>query len=70
MKLLGRKVVVSKLDPVPEGMRFGPDVVVLNDREIAVIRSGAGAVFTAELQTARDSYDKERLRRILEEAGC
>lgn len=69
MKLLGRSVVVSALDPVPEGMRFGPDRVVLNQREINTIRAGAGAVFTAELQTLMDSYDKERLRRILEEAG-
>lgn len=69
MKILGRSVAVSALDPVPDGMRFGPDRVVLNQREINTIRAGAGSIFTAELQLAMDSYDKERLRKILEDAG-
>lgn len=67
--LLGRNVVLSELDPVPDGLRFGPNQVVLNKREIDEIRAGRGSVFVGELYEAMHRYDKERLRRILEDAG-
>lgn len=69
MNFYGRKVVVSALDPVPDGLRFGPNVVVLNHREIDAVTTGCDAGLIAELQRAMDHYDRERLRRILEDAG-
>lgn len=69
MKFQGRSVVVSELDPVPEGLRFGPNAVVLNRREISEISGGRGAAITADLQEAMRLYDRERLRKILEDAG-
>lgn len=67
--LLGRNVVLSELDPVPDGLRFGPNQVVLNKRECDDIRDGRGNALVCELIKAMDRYDKDRLRRILDEAG-
>lgn len=69
MKFQGHAVVVSELDPVPVGLRFGPNVVVLNRREVKAITDGSGPAIVAELQEARRLYDRERLRKILEEVG-
>lgn len=69
MKFAGRRVVVSKLDPVPELLRVGSDVVVMNEREIAAIKEGAGQAIADDLREAIKVYDRARLQKILEDAG-
>lgn len=71
MKLLGRRVMLSNLDPVPEGMRFAPDVVVLCTREFEQLfgpPNEESALFKA-LRQAADDYDRDFLRRKLAGAG-
>lgn len=64
MKFDGRAIVVSVLDPVPSGLRIGPDVVVVSRAEAKALVAGDMAV-ERSLREAVDRHDRERLRRTL-----
>lgn len=60
---LGRRVILTTLDPLPRPFRAAPGVFAMNHREAAALRAGDGAVFKelAEIAYAEDDAEMRRV---------
>lgn len=68
MKFAGRACVISEIDPVPSGLRVGPNALVLSRAEARALRAGDAEV-KARLQRAIDAHDRKRLVERLARSG-
>lgn len=62
MKFLGRRILMTTLDPVPRSMRAVPGIIVMNHLEKAKLEENDGETFKllAEIVQAEDAADVHR----------
>ena len=59
MNILGRRVLITTLDPIPRNFRAAPGVIAMNNSEIKALQNNDGEKFKelAEIIQAEDAAD-------------